>query len=348
MTKVLITGGAGFIGSNYIHHALNTHPDWEIWNYDKLTYAGNLANLTAIENDSHYHFVKGDIADAPAVATVMKNGIELVINFAAESHVDRSIKGSQEFLVTGVLGVQTLLDAAREFGVKKFYQISTDEVYGDVAPGVFSSETDPLQPSSPYSATKAAGDLLVLAYVRTYKLPVVISRCTNNYGRYQYPEKMLPLFATNLLQGKKVPVYGDGLQIRDWLHVDDHCRGIDVVLAKGVNGEIYNIGANHVPEHSNLEVTKIILDELGADESMIEHVTDRPGHDRRYAVDTQKIEDLGWKSEIPFAQGIRETVQWYKAHPEWWQPILSGEFQKYYASQYPSPSPLPSSGRRGE
>ncbi len=321
MAKVLITGGAGFIGSNYIRHALQAHPDWEIWNFDKLTYAGNLASLKDIENDSHYHFVRGDIADPAAVAEVMTSGIELIINFAAESHVDRSIKGSQEFLVTGVLGVQTLLDAARESGVEKFYQISTDEVYGDVEPSEFSIETDRLQPSSPYSAAKAAGDLLVLSYARTHKLPVVISRCTNNYGPYQYPEKMLPLFVTNLLEGKKVPVYGDGLQIRDWLHVDDHCRGIDVVLAKGQVGEVYNIGANHVPEHPNLEVTKIILNELGVGEDMIEHVTDRPGHDRRYAVDTQKIQGLGWKSEVPFEQGIRQTVRWYRAHPEWWQPI---------------------------
>ncbi len=334
MTKVLITGGAGFIGSNYIHHALSAHPDWEIWNFDKLTYAGNLTSLKDIEGDARYHFVQGDIADAAAVNAVMNNGIELIINFAAESHVDRSIKGSQEFLVTGVLGVQTLLDAAREHGVQMFYQISTDEVYGDVEAGEYSIETDRLQPSSPYSAAKAAGDLLVLAYARTYKLPIKLSRCTNNYGPYQYPEKMLPLFATNLLQGKKVPVYGDGMQIRDWLHVDDHCRGIDVVLEKGVVGEVYNIGANHVPEHPNLEVTKIILDELGVGEEMIEHVTDRPGHDRRYAVDTKKIEALGWTSTVPFEQGIRETVRWYNDHPEWWQPILSGDFQKYYTEQY--------------
>lgn len=334
MIRVLITGGAGFIGSNYIRHALKSHPDWEIWNFDKLTYAGNLMSLKDIEQDARYHFVKGDIADAAAVAEVMKNDIELIINFAAESHVDRSIKGSQEFLVTGVLGVQTLLDAAREHQVKMFYQVSTDEVYGDVETGEFSKETHALNPSSPYSAAKAAGDLLILAYARTHKLPVLISRCTNNYGPYQYPEKMLPLFVTNLLQGKKVPVYGDGMQIRDWLHVDDHCRGIDVVLAKGEIGEVYNIGANHVPEHPNIEVTKIILDELGVDASMIEHVSDRPGHDRRYAVDTKKIEALVWKSQVPFEQGIRETAQWYKAHPEWWQPIVSGEFQKYYDQQY--------------
>lgn len=332
--KVLVTGGAGFIGSNYIHHALKAHPDWEIWNFDKLTYAGNLANLKDIENEPRYHFVKGDIADAKAVATVMGNGIGLIINFAAESHVDRSIKGSQEFLTTGVLGVQTLLDAAKDNGVQLYYQISTDEVYGDLPPGEFAEETAKLEPSSPYSAAKAAGDLLMLAYARTHKLPVVISRCTNNYGPYQYPEKMLPLFVTNLLQGKKVPVYGDGMQIRDWLHVDDHCRGIDVVLDKGVPGEIYNIGANHVPEHPNLEVTKVILDELGADASMIEHVADRPGHDRRYAVDTAKLEKLGWKSQVPFDEGVRQTVQWYKDHPDWWQPIVSGEFRKYYQQQY--------------
>ncbi len=334
MTRILITGGAGFIGSNYIHHALQAHPDWEIWNFDKLTYAGNLANLKDIENNSRYHFIKGDIADAVAVVAVMKNGIELIINFAAESHVDRSIQGSQEFLTTGVLGVQTLLDAAKANQVKLFYQISTDEVYGDVEPGVFSKETDRLQPSSPYSAAKAAGDLLILAYARTHKLPVVISRCTNNYGPYQYPEKMLPLFVTNLIEDKKVPVYGDGRQVRDWLHVDDHCRGIDVVLDKGEHGEIYNIGANHDPEWTNMDVAKLILDELGMDESMIEHVPDRPGHDRRYAVDAGKMKDLGFRSEVPPEEGLRQTVRWYKEHPAWWRPIKNGEFRKYYQSQY--------------
>lgn len=323
MKNILITGGAGFIGSNYIRHALKAHPEWEIWNFDKLTYAGNLANLTDIENNPRYHFVRGDIADATAVAEVMKNGIDTIINFAAESHVDRSIKGSHEFLVTGVLGVQVLLDAAKEQAIKKFYQISTDEVYGDLGFGEFSKETDMLHPSSPYSAAKAAGDLLVLSYARTHKLPVVISRCTNNYGPYQFPEKMLPLFVTNLIQGKKVPVYGDGLQIRDWLHVDDHCRAIDLVLEKGALGEIYNIGANHKPEHTNLEVTKIILDALGHNASMIEHVADRLGHDRRYAVDTAKIEALGWRSEVGFAGGIVETVKWYEAHSEWWQPLVA-------------------------
>lgn len=334
MKQVLVTGGAGFIGSNYIRHALQAHPDWEIWNFDKLTYAGNLANVKDIENDPRYHFVQGDIADAPAVASVMKNGIEMIINFAAESHVDRSIQGSQEFLVTGVLGVQTLLDAAKEHGLKLFYQISTDEVYGDVEPGEYSTETDRLLPSSPYSAAKAAGDLLVLSYARTHNLPVVISRCTNNYGPYQYPEKMLPLFVTNLLQGKKVPVYGDGQQIRDWLHVDDHCRGIDVVLAKGENGEIYNIGANHQPEWTNLDVTKLILKELSLDESMIDHVTDRPGHDRRYAVDTKKIQALGWKPTVSGEKGLRATFQWYQKHTDWWRPILDGTFREYYNIQY--------------
>lgn len=321
MTKVLITGGAGFIGSNYIHHALQTHPDWEIWNFDKLTYAGNLANVADIEDDPRYHFVKGDIADAKAVTEVMNNGIEMIINFAAESHVDRSIKGSQEFLVTGVLGVQTLLDSARDNKVKLFYQISTDEVYGDVEVGEYSKETDMLHPSSPYSAAKAAGDLLVLAYARTHNVPAIISRCTNNYGPYQYPEKMLPLFVTNLIQNKKVPVYGDGQQIRDWLHVDDHCRAIDLIVAKGNRGEVYNIGANHQPEWVNLQVTKLILDELKADESMIEHVTDRPGHDRRYAVDTAKISVLGWKPLVAPEEGLRQVVRWYKDHPEWWEPL---------------------------
>ncbi len=321
MKKVIITGETGFIGSNYIRHALRAHPDWDIFNLDKLTYAGNLANLADIQNDPRYHFVQGDIADATVVGEIMKDA-EIVINFAAESHVDRSIQGSHEFLVTGVLGVQTLLDAARDQNVKRFYQISTDEVYGDLPPGQFAKETDMLHPSSPYSAAKAAGDLLVLSYARTFGLPVVISRCTNNYGPYQFPEKMLPLFVTNILQSKKVPVYGDGQQIRDWLHVDDHCRAIDVVLAKGHNGEIYNIGANHSPERTNLDVTKTILKELGQGESMIEHVTDRAGHDRRYAVDTTKIEALGWKPEVSFASGMLQTIAWYHANEAWWQPLL--------------------------
>lgn len=334
MKNILITGGAGFIGSNYIHHALRVHPDWQIWNFDKLTYAGNLTNLKSVENNPRYHFVKGDIADAQAVHQVMQNGIDTIINFAAESHVDRSIKGSQEFLVTGVLGVQTLLDAAKEFGVEVFYQISTDEVYGDVEVGQYSKETDMLHPSSPYSAAKAAGDLLVLAYARTHKVPIVLSRCTNNYGPYQYPEKMLPLFVTNIIEGKNVPVYGDGLQIRDWLHVDDHCRAIDVVLEKGVRGEIYNIGANHQPEWTNMQVTKLILDELSAAEDRMEFVQDHPGHDRRYAVDTAKISVLGWKPQVSVEEGLRQTVRWYKDHPEWWQAVKSGEFQTYYAEQY--------------
>ena len=321
MKKVLITGGAGFIGSNYIHHALRVHPEWEIWNFDKLTYAGNLANLKDVDHDPRYHFVQGDIANADEVEAVMDNGIDTIINFAAESHVDRSIKGSQEFLTTGVLGVQTLLDAAKKHAVEIFYQISTDEVYGDVEQGEFSIETDPLHPSSPYSAAKAAGDLLVLAYARTHKVPIVISRCTNNYGPYQHPEKMLPLFITNLIVGKKVPVYGDGLQIRDWLHVDDHCRGIDMILDKGVRGEIYNLGANHDPEFTNIDVTKLLLQQLGIDEAKIEHVADRAGHDRRYAVNITKAKQLGWQPVVPFNEGLQATVDWYQSHPEWWQPL---------------------------
>jgi dTDP-glucose 4,6-dehydratase len=323
MQKVLITGGAGFIGSNFIHLALAKHPDWEIWNFDKLTYAGNLANLKDIENDPRYHFVHGDIADPKAVESAMSEGIEIVVHFAAESHVDRSIKSGQEFLQTNVIGTNVLLEAARTAGVKKFLHVSTDEVYGDLPVGEFARETDQLHPSSPYAASKAASDLLVLAHARTYTLPVLITRCTNNYGPYQFPEKMLPLFVTNLLQGKKVPVYGDGKQIRDWLHVDDHCRAIDLVLSDGQIGQIYNIGANHDPERTNLAITQLILDELGQDASMIEHVQDRPGHDRRYAVATDKIETLGWQPSVPVEEGIRQTVQWYKSHPEWWQPLLN-------------------------
>lgn len=336
MSKILITGGAGFIGSNYIRHALATHQAWEIWNFDKLTYAGNLHNLKDIEQHPRYHFVKGDIANVDDVRQVMANGIDTIINFAAESHVDRSIRGSQEFLVTGVLGVQTLLDAAKEHGVKLYYQISTDEVYGDVPVGSYSVETDMLHPSSPYSAAKAAGDLLVLAYARTHKVPVIISRCTNNYGPYQYPEKMLPLFVTNLIEGKTVPVYGDGQQVRDWLHVSDHCTAIDRIIERGVRGEIYNIGANHQPEWDNLRVTRLILDELKAPADRIEFVADRPGHDRRYAVNTEKLQALGWQPVVSAEAGLRQVIRWYVEHPQWWQPIKDGTFRQYYAQQYSS------------
>jgi dTDP-glucose 4,6-dehydratase len=332
--RVLVTGGAGFIGSNFIRFALFAHPDWKVTNLDKLTYAGNPANLTDVANNPRYRFVKGDIAEPQDVAVAVGDGVDTVINFAAETHVDRSIAGSTEFLRTNVVGVQVLLDAAKAAGVSTFLQIGTDEVYGDLPPGEFAKETDHLQPSSPYSASKAAADLLVLSYARTHGLPVLITRCTNNYGPYQYPEKMLPLFATNLLQDKKVPVYGDGQQIRDWLHVDDHCRAIDRVLAKGVRGEIYNIGANHKPEWPNLKVTEVILKALKKDEKWIEHVKDRAGHDRRYAVDTSKIQDLGWKPEVKPQKGIRDTALWYRDHRSWWEPIVTGEFRSYYERQY--------------
>lgn len=323
MPKVLITGGAGFIGSNFIHFALDHHPDWEIWNFDKLTYAGNPANLLDVADDPRYHFVKGDIGDAGAVERVLAEGIETIINFAAESHVDRSIKGGREFLQTNVLGTHVLLELARATNLKKFLHISTDEVYGDLPAGEFANEDHRLHASSPYAASKAAADLLVMSYMRTHKFPALITRCTNNYGPYQFPEKMLPLFATNLLQRKLVPIYGDGQQIRDWLHVEDHCRAIDLVLADGKLGEVYNIGANHDPERTNLQITTLILNELGFDASMIKHVEDRPGHDRRYAVATDKIETLGWQPQVPIEEGIRSTVRWYKDHPEWWQPLLA-------------------------
>ncbi len=322
MQQVIVTGGAGFIGSNFIRFALDRHADWEILNFDKLTYAGNLANLQDVADHPRYRFIQGDIADSVAVAKVFAVGADLVINFAAESHVDRSITSGDEFLRTNVLGTNVLLDAAQTTGVKKFLHISTDEVYGDLPAGSFASETDPLRASSPYAASKAASDLLVLAHARTHQLPILITRCTNNYGPFQFPEKMLPLFTTNLLQGKKVPVYGDGRQIRDWLHVEDHCRAIDLVVSDGTVGEIYNVGANHDPERTNLAITELILRELGLDQSMIEHVTDRPGHDRRYAVATDKIETLGWQPQVPIEDGIRATVRWYKKHPEWWQPLV--------------------------
>lgn len=319
--KVLITGGAGFIGSNYIRHAFREHPDWEIWNLDKLTYAGNLDNLRQVERHPKYHFVRGDIADRSAVDQVMANGIEAIINFAAESHVDRSIASSDDFLLTGVIGVQRLLDAARQYRVRTFYQISTDEVYGDLPSSQFAKETDRLHPSSPYAAAKAAGDLLTLAYARTHRVPAVLSRCTNNYGPYQHVEKLLPLFVTNLLEGRPAPLYGDGMQIRDWLHVGDHCRAIDLVFFHGQIGEIYNVGANHVPEWTNRRVADLILRVLKQPETMIQRVADRPGHDRRYAVDTNKIERLGWKPSIALEDGLRQTIEWYVDHADWWRPV---------------------------
>ena len=306
--KILVTGGAGFIGSNFIRYILGSYKDHKITNLDKLTYAGNLKNCADFEKNPRYEFVKGDIADKKIVEKLAKNA-DIIMNFAAETHVDRSIEDSTAFLRSNVIGTQVLLDAARKYGHKKYIQISTDEVYGDIREGMFTEES-PLRPSSPYAASKAAADMLCLAYFRTYETPVIISRCSNNYGPYQYPEKLVPFFIKKLIDGKKAPLYGNGSNVRDWLHVRDHCRALDMILNNGEIGEIYNISANK--EYTNLEITKRILKILGLPENRIEYVKDRPGHDIRYALDAGKIRrDLGWEPEVEFESGFKGTVEWY-------------------------------------
>jgi dTDP-glucose 4,6-dehydratase len=307
--KLLVTGGAGFIGSNFIRYILGKYPEYQVINLDKLTYAGNLDNLSDISGNPHYKFVKGDIADRKLVYDLASK-TDVIINFAAETHVDRSIDDPTPFLTTNVIGTQVLIESALKYKHKRYIQISTDEVYGDIEEGMF-TEKSLLKPSSPYSASKAAGEMLVLASVRTYDLPAVISRCSNNYGPYQYPEKVVPFFIKKLMKGEKVPLYGDGSNVRDWLHVTDHCRAVDLILHKGKVGEVYNVGANN--EHSNLEITKKMLEILGLPDDRIEFVKDRPGHDIRYAIDATKIRnELGWKPSIDFEEGFRDTVLWYK------------------------------------
>ncbi|MDD3887274.1 MAG: dTDP-glucose 4,6-dehydratase [Patescibacteria group bacterium] len=334
--KILVTGGLGFIGSNFIRYMLAKYSAYQIVNLDKVTYAGNFENLAGIDKDPRYQFFKGDIADSKLVNSLISvQKPDAIINFAAETHVDRSIMNPGDFINTDVFGTHILLNAVKDHNVKRYIQISTDEVYGDFDNGGFAKETSPLRPSSPYAASKAGGDLQVLAFRRTYNLPVLITRCTNNYGPYQYPEKIIPLFITNLLESKTIPVYGDGQQIRDWLHVDDHCSAIDLVLHKGVDGEIYNIGANQNPEITNLELTKRIITACGKDERSIEYVKDRAGHDRRYAVDVAKIKtELGWEPKYNFDSGIAQTISWYKNNLEWWKKIKTGEYLNYYKQQY--------------
>ncbi|MBI4450644.1 dTDP-glucose 4,6-dehydratase [Candidatus Woesearchaeota archaeon] len=315
--KLLVTGGCGFIGSHFIRHVLAKHADYSVVNLDALTYCGNKANLADIEKNPRYSFVHGDICDAATVKKAMQ-GCDAVVHFAAESHVDNSIAGPLVFTKTNVEGTHILLETARQVGVKKFVHISTDEVYGSTLTGSF-SETNPLQPNSPYSASKAAADLLCRAYFHTYKFPVVITRSSNNFGPNQFPEKLIPLFVTNLIEGKKVPVYGDGLNVRDWLYVKDNADAIDFVLHYGIDGEAYNIGGK--TELTNLEITKKLLALCGKDTSSIEFVQDRPGHDRRYALTCDKLEKLGWKNRMPFEQALAETVQWYRDNPQWWQPL---------------------------
>jgi dTDP-glucose 4,6-dehydratase len=317
--KLLVTGGAGFIGSNFIRYMMSSHPEFEVINLDALTYAGNLNNLKGIEKNPHYAFIRGDICNPDIVNAMLdKHNVDAIVHFAAESHVDRSIMDASTFVMTNVLGTQTLLESARTHAVPKFIHISTDEVYGSTMEGSF-KETEILSPSSPYSASKAGSDLLALSYFTTYNLPVIITRCTNNFGPFQYPEKLIPLFVTNLLDGKKVPVFGTGKNIRDWIHVSDHCRAIEFLLEHGNFGEIYNIGGGY--EKTNLEITKKILELLSLDDSMIEYVTDRQGHDFRYSLDCSKIHAMGWKPQHSFDEALKETITWYTGNEWWWRPL---------------------------
>jgi dTDP-glucose 4,6-dehydratase len=328
--RLLVTGGAGFIGSNFVRHVLAAHPGDSIVNLDKLTYAGNLENLRDVEANPRYRFVKGDICEAPMVREAMR-GVDAVVHFAAETHVDRSNRGADDFLRTNVMGTFTLLEAAREQRVGRFLAVSTDEVYGSIATGA-ARESDPLNPSNPYSASKAAADLLVRAYWTTHRLPVLITRSSNNFGPYQYPEKVIPLFVTNALEDRALPLYGDGRNVRDWLYVLDNCAAIDLVLRRGADGEIYNVGG--AAEVENVTLTRRILALLGKPESLITPVADRPGHDRRYALDSGKIRALGWTPAATFDAALAATVQWYRTHEAWWKPIKSGAFRQYYQAQY--------------
>ena len=334
MKNILVTGGAGFIGSNFVRHMVKTYPQYHIVNFDILTYAGNLENIAEIEGCTNYSFIKGNIVDAHAVKQAMEAyQIDVIVNFAAESHVDRSMEDPGIFVQTNVVGTQVLLEAARQYHVEKYLQVSTDEVYGTLGKEGLFSETTPLAPNSPYSASKTGADLLVRAYYETYGLPANITRCSNNYGPYHFPEKLIPLVITNAMEDKEIPVYGDGLQVRDWLHVADHCRAIDLVLHQGALGEVYNVGGNN--ERTNLHIVKVILEALGKPESLIRHVADRLGHDRRYAIDAAKLKrELGWQPKYTFETGIKETVQWYLDHVEWWQRVKSGEYQAYYQKMY--------------
>ena len=320
MKKILVTGGAGFIGSNFVRYMLNKYKDYKIINLDLLTYAGNIKSLDDVKDNPNYEFIKGDIADAKLVDGIVSKDVDVIINFAAESHVDRSITNPDIFIKTNVLGTQTLLEAAKKYKIEKFFQISTDEVYGSLGKTGYFTETTPLSPNSPYSASKASADLLVMAYHHTFGLPVNITRCSNNYGPYQFPEKLIPLFITNALAGKQVPLYGDGMNIRDWLFVEDHCSAIDTVLHKGKNGEVYNVGGNN--EKTNRYITDTILKYLGKDSSLIKYVADRLGHDRRYAIDAAKIKnEPGWEPKYKFEQAIEKTIQWYLDNKQWWQPL---------------------------
>jgi len=330
---IFITGGCGFIGSHFVRLALDRWPNAVVTNFDLLTYAGNPENLTDCENHPRYRFIKGDIRDGRAVLEAMDDGVDVVVHFAAESHVDRSIISSNEFFTTNVMGTNVLMKITQELKVKKFVFIGTDEVYGSLSEPQTATEDSPLVPNNPYSVSKAAADMLVRSYIITYGFPAVITRACNNFGPNQYPEKLVSLFITNLLEDKKVPLYGDGLNVRDWIYVADNCEAIARVLEDGRTGEIYNIGGSN--PHTNCEITNELLAALGMHESYIEHVQDRPGHDRRYAMDSSKIErELGWKPKVQFKQALAETIEWYRDNPHWWGPIKSGTYREYYETQY--------------
>ncbi len=335
--KIIVTGGAGFIGGNFVHFMVNKYPDYDIICLDALTYAGNLETLEPVMDNPKFKFVKGDIADREFVYKLFEEEKpDVIVNFAAESHVDRSITDPGIFLQTNIIGTGVLLDACRKYGIKRYHQVSTDEVYGDLPldrPDLFFTETTPLHTSSPYSASKASADLLVLAYHRTFKLPVTISRCSNNYGPYHFPEKLIPLMIANCLNDKPLPVYGKGENVRDWLYVEDHCRAIDMIIHDGRVGEVYNIGGHN--ERTNLQVVETIIDALGKSRDLIQYVTDRPGHDMRYAIDPTKIHDeLGWEPTTKFDDGIKKTIDWYLNNKSWWEKIISGEYQNYYDKMY--------------
>lgn len=341
--KLIVTGGAGFIGGNFVHYMLQEHPGDQIICLDKLTYAGNLSTLADVMDHPNFQFVKMDICDRDSVYGLFeKEKPDVVINFAAESHVDRSIENPEIFLQTNIIGTSVLMDACRKYGIQRYHQVSTDEVYGDLPldrPDLFFTEETPIHTSSPYSSSKAGADLLVMAYYRTYGLPVTISRCSNNYGPYHFPEKLIPLMIINALHDRPLPIYGDGLNVRDWLYVEDHCRAIDFIIRKGKVGEVYNVGGHN--EMRNIDIVKLICQELGKPESLITHVTDRKGHDRRYAIDPEKIHrELGWLPETKFADGIKKTIQWYLTHQKWWEDIISGEYQNYYQKMYENKSAI--------
>lgn len=341
--KLIVTGGAGFIGGNFVHYMLQEHPGDQIICLDKLTYAGNLSTLADVMDHPNFQFVKMDICDRDSVYGLFeKEKPDVVINFAAESHVDRSIENPEIFLQTNIIGTSVLMDACRKYGIQRYHQVSTDEVYGDLPldrPDLFFTEETPIHTSSPYSSSKAGADLLVMAYYRTYGLPVTISRCLNNYGPYHFPEKLIPLMIINALHDRPLPIYGDGLNVRDWLYVEDHCRAIDLIIRKGKVGEVYNVGGHN--EMRNIDIVKLICQELGKPESLITHVTDRKGHDRRYAIDPEKIHrELGWLPETKFADGIKKTIQWYLTHQKWWEDIISGEYQNYYQKMYENKSAI--------